>query len=145
MLEQTIQDVLGPQIILRMSLEASVTDAAKMMAEHHVGAMLVCKDDDICGIFTERDMLERVVAPGLAADDTRLGDVMTADPVAIGPLDTLLSAVSTMKEQRSRHLLVKDGGLVIGIISVRDVLRCVVDTRTEDQQRLNHLWQGFPV
>ena len=145
MLEQKIQDVLGPQTVLRMSVESSVTDAAKKMAEKHVGAMLVCKGEDVCGIFTERDMLERVIAPGLAADKTTLGDVMTPDPVSVTPRDTLLSAVFTMKQQLSRHLLVKEDEEVVGIISVRDILRSVVDTIAEDQQRLDHLWQGFPV
>ena len=145
MLEQKIEDVLGMQTLLRMSADSSVTSAAKVMADNHVGAMLVSEGDEVCGIFTERDLLERVVAPGLPAYSTPLRSVMTGNPVSISPQDTLLSAVISMRQQLTRHLLVKRAGEVVGILSVRDVLRAVVDTMTEDQQRLDYLWQGFPV
>ena len=145
MLEQKIEDVLGMQTLLRMSADSSVTSAAKVMADNHVGAMLVSEGDEIAGIFTERDLLERVVAPGLPAYSTPLRSVMTSNPVSISPQDTLLSAVISMRQQLTRHLLVKRAGEVVGILSVRDVLRAVVDTMTEDQQRLDYLWQGFPV
>lgn len=145
MLEQRIEDVLGPQTLLRMSADSSVTSAAKVMADHHVGAMLVSEGDEISGIFTERDLLERVVAPGLPAYSTPLRAVMTHSPASIAPQDTLLTAVISMRQHLTRHLLVKKAGEVVGIVSVRDILRAVVDTMTEDQQRLDHLWQGFPV
>ena len=90
-------------------------------------------------------MLERVVASGLAADRTVLSDVMTPDPVFVSPEDTLLTAMMSMKEQRSRYVLIRDGGRVVGIISVVDILRSVVDTKPEDAHKFDHLWQGFPV
>ena len=145
MLEQKIEDVLGMQTLLRMSADSSVTSAAKVMADNHVGAMLVSDGDEVCGIFTERDLLERVVAPGLPAYSTPLRAVMTGNPASIAPQDTLLSAVISMRQHLTRHLLVKRAGEVVGIVSVRDILRAVVDTMTEDQQRLDYLWQGFPV
>lgn len=145
MLEQTIRDMVISQKVLSMSPEATVTEAAKKMQESHVGAMVIRIADQICGIFTERDMLERVVAPGLDATNTALRDVMTPDPVAVTPEDTLLSAIQIMKDRRTRHLLVKDGAQVVGIISVRDILRSVVEIRAEESHRFDHLWQGFPI
>ncbi len=145
MLERKIQQVLGLQEVVSTSPETSATDAAKKMAEHHVGAILVGNADEASGIFTDRDMLERVVASGLAADRTALRDVMTPDPVFVSPGDTLLTAMMTMKQQRSRYVLIKEGGQVVGIISVVDILRAVVDTRAEDSHQFDHLWQGFPV
>lgn len=145
MLERKIHEVLGSQEVVSISPETSVTDAAKKMAEHHVGAILVGNTDEISGIFTDRDMLERVVASGLVADRTVLSNVMTPDPVFVSPGDTLLTAMMTMKEQRSRYVLIKESGQVVGIISVVDILRAVVETRVEEDHRFDHLWEGFPV
>lgn len=145
MLERKIHEVLGSQEVVSISPETSVTDAAKKMAEHHVGAILVGNADEISGIFTDRDMLERVVASGLAADRTVLSNVMTPDPGFVSPGDTLLTAMMTMKEQRSRYVLIKESGQVVGIISVVDILRAVVETRAEEDHRFDHLWEGFPV
>lgn len=145
MLEQKVQEVLGSQEVVRASPELSITDAAKKMAQHHVGAILVGNDDEIRGIFTVRDMLERVVASGLAADRTVLADVMTPDPAFVGTEDSLLAAMTSMKEQRSRYVLIKDGGRVVGIISVVDILRAVVDSEAEEAHKFDHLWSGFPI
>ena len=145
MLEQKIRDSVISQDVLSTSPESTVTEAAKKMVEFHVGAMLVLESDRICGIFTERDMLERVAAPGLAAESTPLRDVMTPDPGSVTPDDTLRSAMEVMKERRTRHLLVKEGGRVTGIISVVDILRTVVGARDEQAHRFEHLWEGFPV
>lgn len=145
MLEQKIQEVLGSQEVVRTSPEASVTDAAKKMAEHHVGAILVGNADEVSGIFTDRDMLERVVASGLAADCTVVSDVMTPNPAFVSSGDTLLTAMMAMKKQGSRYVLIKDSDQVAGIISVVDILRAVVDPKTEEAHQFDHLWQGFPV
>jgi len=145
MLQRKIVELIGDQELLRMPVEASVTEAAKRMAKRHIGAMLVCEGEEMCGIFTDRDMLERVVAAGLAPGETPLREVMTPDPVSIGPGGTVLEAIFTMKAQMTRHLLVKDGGRVVGIISVRDLLRSVVDENVEERQQFDDLWEGFPV
>ena len=132
-------------MLLQLPPETSVRAAAELMAGRHVGAVLVTAADQLRGIFTERDSLERVVAAGLSPDNTALEAVMTEDPVSIGPDDSVLSAIFTMKEQRTRHLTVRDGGRVIGIISVRDLLRAVVDEKQESRHQLSDLWDGFPV
>ncbi len=145
MLDSKVADVIGKQELLRLPLETSVAEAAKRMAERHVGAMLVCEGEAMRGIFTERDMLERVVAAGLSPGATQLKDVMTPDPASIAATDTLLDAIFAMKERLTRHLLVRQGDEVVGIVSVRDLLRAVVDSRLEERQRFTDLWEGFPV
>ena len=145
MLERKIVDLIGNQELQRMPVDANVADAAQRMAAHHVGAMLVCEGERMCGIITDRDVLERVVAAGLAPGDTRLAEVMTPDPVSIAPDDTVFQAIFAMKAQMTRHLLVKDRDRVVGIISVRDLLRSVVDESVEERQQFEDLWQGFPV
>ena len=145
MLESKVADVLGKQELLRLSSDTSVAEAAKRMAERHVGAMLVCEGEAMRGIFTERDMLERVVAADLSPGTTLLKDVMTPDPASIAEDETLLQAIFAMKERLTRHLLVTRGDDLIGIVSVRDLLRAVVDSRLEERQRFDDLWDGFPV
>lgn len=145
MLDSKVADVIGKQELLRLPLDTSVAEAAKRMAERHVGAMLVCEGEAMCGIFTERDMLERVVAADLSPGATLLKDVMTPDPASIAAGDTLLDAIFAMKERLTRHLLVERGDEVVGIVSVRDLLRAMVDSRLEERQQVTDLWEGFPV
>ena len=145
MLESRVIDLIGNQELLRLPPDTSVAEAAKRMAQRHVGAMLVCEGEAMRGIFTERDMLERVVAADLSPGATLLKDVMTPDPASIAAGDTLLQAIFAMKERLTRHLLVEQDDQVIGIVSVRDLLRAVVDSRLEDSRRLDDLWDGFPV
>ncbi|MFC1664756.1 cyclic nucleotide-binding/CBS domain-containing protein [Pseudomonadota bacterium] len=145
MLTQKIAHFIANQDILSMPPTSSVADAAIRMAERHLGAVLVTDGDNLLGIFTERDLLEKVIARSRSPKDTELGEVMSHDPTSVAPTDTMLTAILTMKEQMSRHLLVRDRGRIIGIVSVRDVLRAVVVERTEDHQHLENLWEGFPV
>ena len=145
MLDSRISDVIGRQELLRMPLDTNVAEAAKRMTERHVGAMLVCEGAAMRGIFTERDMLERVVATGFSPGTTLLRDVMTQDPASIASDGTLLQAIFAMREHLTRHLLVTHGGQVVGIISVRDLLRAVVDASLAERQQIDDLWDGFPV
>jgi len=146
MLDREIHSLIENQKLLHMAAGASVAEAAARMADTHVGAMLVIDGTDtVCGIFTERDALVRVVAAGLNPRTTSLGEVMTPNPAAVNPDDTILSVIFAMKQNRSRHLLVKRGETVLGVVSVRDLLRSLVDDTLEERQILDDLWYGSPV
>lgn len=146
MLEREIGTLIEGQKLLHMAAGASVAEAAARMADSHVGAMLVSDgNDEVCGIFTERDALVRVVAAGLDASKTALGDVMSPDPAYVGRSDTILSVIFTMRERRTRHLLVKDGTRVVGVVSVRDLMRSLVDDTIEERRIIDDIWYGTPV
>lgn len=145
MLDRDVAGLIENQELLRLAEETTVAEAARQMAARHVGAVLVCAGDRVSGIFTERDMLDRVVATGLRPEGAALKDVMTPDPAAIGPRDSVRTAMFAMKRQGSRHLAVRDRGEVMAILSVRDLLRAVVEESAENRQVLEDLWQGFPV
>ena len=145
MLERKIVDLIEHHELLSMSVDDSVAEAAQRMAAHHVGALLVYQGEELCGIFTDRQMVERVVAAGLPAAETSVKEVMTPDPVAISPGDTVLDAIFAMKAQMTRHLLVEDGGRVVGMVSMSDLLRSMVEENAEERQQFEDLWQGFPV
>ncbi len=105
------------------------------MAERHIGAVLVAIDGRLQGIFTERDVLTRVVAAGLDPDDTALGGVMTPNPDTVGPGDMAFEALRRMSERGYRHLPVVDDDEMVGIVSIRDLYAAVNKDLAEDLQK----------
>jgi CBS domain-containing protein len=99
----------------------TVQAAAARMAERCCGSILVCDGDRLRGIFTERDLLARVVAAGCDPARTRLAEVMTPDPETIEGAEPVIEAVRRMDEGCYRHLPVLEGGRVLGVVSLRDV------------------------
>ncbi len=116
-----IDQVVRGQRLLWVPPTASVREAARRMAERHVAAVVVAGPDErLIGIFTERDLLERVVAAGRDPDLTPISAVMTRTPAQITPADTVRDALLLMDAHGCRHLPVVTGVRVIGIVSMRD-------------------------
>ena len=116
-----IQQVLRHQHLLHLGPAVSVREAARKMSERHVAAVLVTEGDDtLDGIFTERDLLDRVVVPGLDPDTTPLAKVMTPKPATVAPGETVREALAIMDAKGVRHLPVAVDGRVLGVVSMRD-------------------------
>ncbi|MBL8834933.1 MAG: CBS domain-containing protein [Alphaproteobacteria bacterium] len=131
--ERTIvPHVIGEQVLATFTRAARVRDAAATMAERRIGAVLVVEDGRLLGIFTERDVVTRVVATSRDPDTTTLGEVMTADPDTIGPDDSVALALERMSEAGYRHLPVVDRARLVGIVSIRDLHRSVKDQMEAD-------------
>lgn len=131
--ERTIvPHVVAEQELVTFPRRASVRTAAEAMARRRIGAVLVVEDGRLLGIFTERDVVTRVVACGGDPDRTTLGAVMTPDPDTIGPGDSVAAALERMSHAGYRHLPVVDGGDLIGIVSIRDLHRSVKDKMEAD-------------
>ncbi len=143
MLERTIRDLIGTQQLLRMHGEDSIVDAASAMADRHVASVLVSEGTETYGIVTDHDIVERVVAEGLSPADTLLIHVMTPDPVAVDIDDTALDALLMMRDHDTRHLAVKDGHDVVGIVSVRDLMRALVGQLLNEHGVGDELWRGL--
>jgi CBS domain-containing protein len=113
-----------------LSVEASVSimEVAQRMVDRNVGAVLVLADGRLAGILTERDVL-RAVARGLP-DTTRVADCMTAHPETIGPDDTTEHAAVLMLHGGFRHLPVVQGDDLVGVISIRDLARLLLEDTT---------------
>jgi CBS domain-containing protein len=106
------------------------------MAEHACSSILICEGDKLEGIFTERDLLVRVVAAGLDPDQVKLGQVMTPDPDTIDGKEPVIEAIRRMDEFSYRHLPVVDGGKVLGVVSLRDLsFDDIADAQPELDQR----------
>ena len=132
---KVVPDIVDQQKIELLPARTTVRDAARNMAERHIGAVLIGEGNRLQGIFTERDLLMRVVARGLDADTTRLQDVMTPDPDTVGPSDWASLALERMRSSGYRHVPVVDNGVVVGIVSLRDLYAAAKRELEEDLQQ----------
>ena len=122
MLDAAVRSVIDPHKLVQAPPSASVQEAAASMKERGVGAVLVIDEGRLVGIFTERDVVYRVVAAGRDPAATRLAEVMTADPKTVAPEETFGYALLLMHEQGFRHAPVVKDGAVVGIVSARQAL-----------------------
>jgi CBS domain-containing protein len=99
----------------------SVADAAKIMAEADVGAVIVVEDGQVSGIVTDRDIAVRAVAEGRDPSGTKAGEIATGSPTTLSPDDSVDDAVKAMEEQNVRRLPVVEDGRPVGIVSLGDV------------------------
>ena len=125
MTQQTMETVVrdrGSDELYTVPASASVAAAVEVMAAREIGAVLVMTEDGlVAGIFTERDLMMRVVRAGLDPGSTSVSLVMTRDVLFVTPGTTLEAALALMYVQRFRHLLVIDGPRVHGLVSMRDL------------------------
>jgi CBS domain-containing protein len=101
-----------------------------MMAEREVGALLVMQGEQLAGIISERDYARKVILKGRSSSETRVEEVMTRDLHTVAPDRTVHGCMKLMTDQRIRHLPVLDGGKVVGVLSIGDLVKAVI----EDQQ-----------
>ncbi len=129
-----IRDILHNKgtVVWSASPDETVLEAIRRMAEHHVGAMLVLEDDQLVGFLSERDYLRKVVLQGLRSHSTPVRTVMSSPVITISPDATVQQGLSIMTEKSVRHLPVTDASGVIGVVSIRDLVKAVI----EDQEAL---------
>lgn len=122
----------------------SVFDAVAEMNRHRVGSMLVLESGRLVGIFTERDVLRRIVGEGRDPRTTPIRDVMTANLITIGPDATVEQTMAIFTEKRCRHLPVLENGTLVGSISIGDITRWMGDAhRAEAEHLKNYITTGF--
>ncbi|MSO94021.1 MAG: CBS domain-containing protein [Rhodospirillales bacterium] len=142
MASRTVKDIVADQDLLWIGPEASVLDAVTRMDGRNVAAVLVIENGALAGIFTERDLLKRVVAKALDPARTRISTAMTASPVTI-PLDAnALSAMRAMCRHSVRHLPVMDGTRIAGIVSLRDFVGREISEFEREREIQDQLWEG---
>ena len=111
---------------------ATVREAVNMMAQRRIGAVPVVDNGKLIGIFTERDVITRVVAPGKDPNTTPLGEVMTESPDTVKSSDSVVHALEMMNARRYRHLPVVDEDKLVGVVSIRDLYRSVKEQMDSD-------------
>jgi CBS domain-containing protein len=121
MIIRNVGELIKDQAVISLEPEASVQEAAEKMAEHRVGTIAVLELGKLRGIFTERDLLNRVVAKGLRPQEVRVEEVMTQDPVTVTSDTGLVVSLTLMHDGKFRHLPVLEEGGVVGVLSCRDI------------------------
>ncbi len=139
MFSTPVKELMKSRKLLLAPPHTTVREAAKLMAARRVGAVLVVEDERLLGIFTERDVVFRVVARGLDSASTRIGDVMTANPKTIAPDKSFGVAMVLMHENGFRHLPVVENDVPIGIISSRSALDPDLEEFVAEERRRKHL------
>jgi CBS domain-containing protein len=137
MFDERVRRVMQSRKFLKAAPETLVIKAVKRMAAKNVGAILVVEDNNLIGIFTERDVLIRVVARGLDAQATRLADVMTRAPRTVDPDKPFGYALLVMHETGFRHLPVVQDGKLIGIVSSRSAMDPELEEFAFEETRRN--------
>ena len=120
-----------PAALVTIEPRAQVMDAVRLMNQHHIGSVLVMEATQVRGIFTERDVLTRVVAMARDPTQTRVDEVMTRELVTVTPETTVRVVMQLMTERRFRHVPVLHDGAVIAILSIGDLTRWI----SRDQRR----------
>ena len=124
--------------VVSVSREAPVLEAIRVMAEHHIGAVLVMEGEQLIGIASERDYARKVILQGRSSHDTPVALIMTSPVVCVGPQDTLAECMTIMTEKHIRHLPVIEGERVVGVISIGDLVK---ETIEEQKQEISLLQQ----
>ena len=134
----SVEDVLmrkGPSVVIA-SRETTVREAVNLMCEANVGSVIVKEGGEVEGIFTERDLLRRVVSPGCDPETTTLEKVMTS-PVRSVDLETTISECKDiLTHEHIRHLAITENGSLLGVIGLRDVLSAKLE---EDEKLLDEI------
>jgi signal-transduction protein with cAMP-binding, CBS, and nucleotidyltransferase domain len=122
---QTVEELLKQKgrDVWTVAPEASVHDAVELMCERNIGAIVVCTGEEVLGILSERDCVRRVMAHGRSARDTRVSQVMTSAVRSVSLHDTVDDCMQLITDKRVRHLPVLDDGMLVGMISVGDVVK----------------------
>jgi len=129
-------------MVLSVDVNETVLHAISLMAEVNVGAVLVQKDDVISGIFTERDYLQRIALKSLSSQTTKVGDVMTSPVISAEPGDSVQQCMETMTACHCRHLPVVENGALLGIVSIGDLVKKMLDEKQNEVERLNEYITG---
>lgn len=116
--------------------DSSVYDALKLMAGKNVGALLVMSEDKLRGILSERDYARKVILLGKSSQDLKVSEIMSDKVVCVGPAQTVDECMALMSGKRIRHLPVLEGGKVIGVLSIGDLVKEVI---AEQQQTIQQL------
>jgi CBS domain-containing protein len=125
-----------------VAVGASVIDAVRSMANNHVGALLVMDGGQLVGIVSERDYARKVVLQGRSSATTPVRDIMSSPVVTATPVDTVDHAMRLMTDRRIRHLPVLEGDKVVGVVSIGDLVRSIIDAQRSTIEALQSYIQG---
>jgi CBS domain-containing protein len=119
-----------------------VLDAIRVMADRYVGALLVMEGAQLLGIVSERDYARKVILKGRSSADTPVREIMSAPVLTVAPGDSVNHCMKLMTDKRMRHLPVVEHGKVIGVLSIGDLVKAVIDDQAEQLEHLQRYISG---
>jgi CBS domain-containing protein len=128
--------------IFSVAPESMVYDALLLMAEHHIGALLVMRRDELVGIFSERDYAREVIIKGRTSATTAVQDIMSTKLITVSPDSTVEECMNLMSGKRIRHLPVLEHGKVIGLLSIGDLVQATIEYQQFLIKQLESYIQG---
>ena len=131
-----IYDLVKDRRVYSIDADRTVLEAARFMMEHRIGALPVLRSSELVGIFSERDIMNRVVAVGRLPGTTKVSEVMTANPKAVSVDETVENCLYLMREFGFRHLPIVDGKELKGLVSSRDILLRYISLKEAEQRRV---------
>ena len=140
-----IREIMRDGFLFTVQRNATVAEAVRVMATHNVGIVTVLDGDKLAGVFSERDVVRRVVNAGLDPGRTPVGEVMTKDLVVADADEDYQSAMRKMDQANIRHLLIVSEGRILSMISIRDLMRVDIEHKGEEIRYLHeYLYQVPP-
>jgi len=139
-----IRDIMRHGFLFTVQRDATVAEAVRLMTSHNVGIVTVLDGDRLAGVFSERDVVRRVVAPGLDPGRTPVATVMTTELVVAETDEDYQSAMRKMDQANIRHLPVVSGGRLLSMISIRDLMRVEIQDKGEEIRYLKEYLYHVP-
>jgi CBS domain-containing protein len=118
--------------VVSVAADAPVLEAIRLMAEHHIGAVLVMRGTELIGIASERDYARKVILQGKSSADTPVAEIMSAPVTCVDPRETVARCMAIMTERHIRHLPVLEDGQVTGIVSIGDLVKDVIADQEQE-------------
>ena len=130
-----IYDLVKGRRVYTIDADRTVLEAARLMMEHNIGAMPVLRNGQLAGIFSERDIQNRVVALGRQPGTTQVSEVMTPNPKTVGSDESVEDCLFLMREFGFRHVLIADGNDIKALVSLRDILLSYLTQKESSERR----------
>jgi CBS domain-containing protein len=128
--------------IISVKPEDSVLDAIRLMAEKGIGSLVVMEDQELLGIMSERDYARKVIIKGRSSESTAVSEIMTVNVFTTSSSETVNDCMSVMTEKKIRHLPVVEDNVVIGMISIGDLVEAIISDQQEEIEHLEHYISG---
>lgn len=139
-----VYDLINNQETFQVEASQPVFDVAQAMVDRNIGAVPVLRDGLLVGIFSERDLMKRVVVEGRNPRTTRIEEVMTDDPLTVSPEESVETCMLLMRRHGFRHLLICEGKQLRGIVSLRDILLHDLSEKDHEVRMMRAYIQASP-